>query len=573
MTYANKIISDSTEINNLLSAHDNFVKSKNYNLALTCLDDIKKINKKIPNIDLNYSKVYFNIGHDNFKYKKYDTAIHFFNISKNYLIDHNHDILIDIYLNIGSCYQKLGKYNEAKLVYEKLLRLDNCPAIVYGLLAYSKLCLGDILDLNNIKNKINDNLNKGLLSLTPFTSILITDSPQYQYLTSKIFSASFLNKRNKAYLYSQNKLHDKIKVAYLSSDFYNHATSHLIAGIFENQNHQDFEYYAISYGKVDDSDISKRVRNSFKDFISVNNKSEDEISKLLVQLEIDIAIDLKGHTQNNRLNILSSRPCPIQLSYLGFPGTLGTDFIDYLIFDQYVVNAKNRNYFNENIIFLPNSYQCNEEKKLINVSKKDSGLPENKFILCSLNNSRKYNIELLDCWSNILLKNPDTILWLLNDKKEIKDKLLSYFTSKNIKSHRIIFANKIDNQKHISRLSLADLYLDSYPCNAHTSASDALQANLPIVTLSGRSMSSRVTGSLLNSLDLQELITDNFYNYEKKINQLIRNKDQLKMIKMKITKNKTNIFNAKNFVYNLEKAYKIIWNNFKNGKKIADIYL
>ena len=190
-----------------------------------------------------------------------------------------------------------------------------------------------------------------------------------------------------------------------------------------------------------------------------------------------------------------------------------------------------------------------------------------------MNNSRKYNIELLDCWSNILLKNPDTILWLLNDKKEIKDKLLSYFTSKNIKSHRIIFANKIDNQKHISRLSLADLYLDSYPCNAHTSASDALQANLPIVTLSGRSMSSRVTGSLLNSLDLQELITDNFYNYEKKINQLIRNKDQLKMIKMKITKNKTNIFNAKNFVYNLEKAYKIIWNNFKNGKKIADIYL
>ena len=197
MTYANKIISDSTEINNLLSAHDNFVKSKNYNLALTCLDDIKKINKKTPNIDLNYSKVYFNIGHDNFKYKKYDTAIHFFNISKNCLIDHNHDILIDIYLNIGSCYQKLGKYNEAKLVYEKLLRLDKCPAIVYGLLAYSKLCLGDILDLNNIKNKIKDNLNKGLLSLTPFTSILITDSPQFQYLTSKIFSASFLNKKNK----------------------------------------------------------------------------------------------------------------------------------------------------------------------------------------------------------------------------------------------------------------------------------------------------------------------------------------------------------------------------------------
>lgn len=573
MTHVNKIISNSTEINDLLSAHDNFVKSKNYNLALACLDDIKKINIKFPNIDLNYSRVYFNIGHDNLISKKYDTAIYYFNISKNSIIDNNYDFLIDIYLNIGSCQQLLGKYTEAKLTYEKLLKLDNCPALVYGLLAYSKLCLGDILDLNKIKDKINDNLNKGLLSLTPFTSILISESPKYQYLTSKYFSASFLNKKKKVALYSKNKLHNKIKVAYLSSDFYNHATSHLIAGIFENQNHQDFDYYAISYGKIDDSDIAKRVRNSFKNFISVNNRSDDEIAKLLVQLEIDIAIDLKGHTQNSRLNILSSKPCPIQLSYLGFPGTLGTDFIDYLIFDNYVVNANNRYYFNENIIFLPNSYQCNEEKKLISVCKKDSGLPENKFILCSLNNSRKYNIELLDCWSNILFNNPNTILWLLNDKKEIKDKLLSYFASKKIKLHRIIFANKVDTQKHISRLSLADLYLDSYPCNAHTSASDALQANLPIVTLTGRSMSSRVTGSLLNSLDLQELITNNFYNYEKKINQLIRNKDQLKMIKMKIIKNKKNIFNAKNFVCNLEKAYKLIWNNFKNGKKIADIFI
>ncbi len=544
-----------------------------YNLALSCLDEV--IEKKIffKDIDLYYSVVYLNYGDFYFKKKKFNSAINCFLKAELFISNTDDTLITDIYIKLASSYQCLGDMGAAKNIYEKLNKKKYKPELTLGLLYYSKLSCGEWDKLKSLFNIIKNNLSLGKVSLTPFTAILSTADPNLQYLAAKNFSDKYINTKLKVNRdFKKNINHQKIRIAYLSSDFYNHATSHLIAGLFENQNKEKFDYYAFSYGKLDNSKIARRVKSSFNNFFDIEAQSDEEISKILYNHEIDIVVDLKGHTKNNRLKCLSTRPCPVQISYLGFPGSLGTDFIDYLIMDSFIVNKNNRSFFNENIVYLPNSYQCNENKPKILLSKKDLNLPDDKIILCSLNNAQKYNIKLLNIWAQILIENPNTILWLLDDNKIVIKNIINFFINKKINKSRIVFATRTDTKTHISRMVLADIYLDSYPCNAHTSASDALQANLPIVTISGNSMSSRVTGSLLKTINAEELICQNYSEYKKKINFLINNKSALSKIRDKIRKNKNkNLFNSKLFAINLEKAYEKIWKIFLNGKKIADI--
>ena len=376
-----------------------------------------------------------------------------------------------------------------KLYHEKIANLNPKPEFSDALLSYSKLCCADWEGLDEILDRTYKELKKNISSIRPFTCMLVTDDPELQYFSAVNFCNKYVNSNeNINYDYKKNINHKKIKIAYLSSDFHNHATAHLIAGIFEKQDNQKFDYYALSYGvNNDNSEISLRLKKSFSNFFDVTDKTDKDIELLLRELEIDIAVDLKGHTKENRIQILKNKPCPIQISYLGFPGTLGTNFIDYLILDKFIVNKENRKFFKENIIYLPDCYQCNDEKKpkLIKFTRKELHLPEDKIILCSLNNTHKYNKKLFDAWVDILKKNKNTVLWLLDDKG-IKDNIYDYFNKQDIKNNQIILSPRVETQTHVSRLALADLFLDSFPCNAHTTASDALFANLPIITLAGK---------------------------------------------------------------------------------------
>ncbi len=581
MQPAHEYLSDKERslINSTLEISCKFIDKEQFTLASNILQELEKKFVNIP-------EILFNIGISNylnakkfFKKRDFINAEHFFIIAEKYLKKSSDDkFLPDLYVKLSICYQDKNLYNEIKNCHEKLYRFDSKPDYAAALLVYSKLCCADWKNLDKIINEGINNLKFGHASIKPFTCLLVTDDPKVQQLAAKNFSKKYINSNEKNknnFCFEKNKKHNKIRIAYLSSDFHNHATAHLIAGMFEEQNIEKFDYYAFSYGNDDNSYITRRVRNNFINFFNVRTNTEKEIEQMLYEHEIDIAVDLKGHTKQNRLDILKNRPCPIQISYLGYPGTLGTDFIDYLIFDNYVVTKENRKYFNENIIYLPGSYQCNDHRKLPlkKLSRKDVGLPEDKFVLCSLNNTHKYNERLFKVWVQILKKNKNSVLWLLDDKA-IKQNIFNFFSNQNIPKERIILAPKIDTHLHTSRLALADLFIDSFPCNAHTTASDSLYADLPIITVPGESMCTRVTGSLLNTLKIDELICKNLEEYIHKINFYINNTNELLKIRKKINKNKNlKIFNATLFTENIEKAYKKVWDNYLNGKKIADVHI
>ena len=400
------------------------------------------------------------------KKQNYLLAKSFYKKAESYfLLAKNDKFLSAIYINLSICYQHFKNYSAMKLYHEKIANLNPKPEFSDALLSYSKLCCADWEGLDEILDRAYKELKKNISSIRPFTCMLVTDDPELQYFSAVNFCNKYINSNeNINYDYKKNINHKKIKIAYLSSDFHNHATAHLIAGIFEKQDNQKFDYYALSYGvNNDNSEISLRLKKSFRNFFDVTDKTDKDIELLLRELEIDIAVDLKGHTRENRIQILKNKPCPIQISYLGFPGTLGTNFIDYLIFDKFIVNKENRKFFKENIIYLPDCYQCNDEKKpqLIKFTRKELHLPEDKIILCSLNNTQKYNKKLFDVWVDILKKNKNTVLWLLDDKG-IKDNIYDYFDKQDIENNQIILSPRVETRTHISRLALADLFLDTF---------------------------------------------------------------------------------------------------------------
>ena len=574
-----KIIkSSSIEITEKLDNSVIFRENNKFSLAINCLEEIQDQNLDNPLIFYNMALTYYSYGNFSLKKNDYILAI---NCYKKAIIffdeGDSNNVLADIYIKLAHCFQNLKDYKNMKISHESLTKLENKPLISYGLLLYSKLCCADFIGRDKLLNNIKKGLIQGFATITPFTSILVSDDPKIHFLAAKNYCNQYskIEKKNNLRHINKHK-NKKIKVAYLSSDFYNHATSHLMVDMLEKQNKDKFEYYCFSYGKNDNSEVSQRIRKAFNNFYFVKDKSDKEIASMIRDLDINITVDLKGHTKQNRLNIMSFRPSPIQVSYLGFPGTLGTQFIDYLIMDNYIINSSNRKFFTENIIHMPSSYQCNSNysKAIKPLDREYLNLPKDKFILCSLNNSQKYNKKLLNSWANILKNNSNTVLWLLDDNNLVKENILILFENKDIDLNRIFFSPRVDTREHLSRMALADLFLDSFPCNAHTTASDALLVDLPIITLSGRSMSSRVTGSFLSVLGLEELIANDYKEYEKKINYYINNQEKLNQIKKKINTNKNVVlFNSEKFSKDIEKAYEKIWNNFINGKKIADLII
>ena len=353
----------------------------------------------------------------------------------------------------------------------------------------------------------------------------------------------------------------KIRLGYYSADFRNHATAHLISRVFELHDKENFEIYAFSFCPLNEKDIwQKRINNSCDNFIDVYKKNDQEISKLSKELEIDIAIDLMGFVNNNRYKIFAKGCAPIQINYLGYPGTCGPNIMDYIIADNILINEKNKKFFSEKIISLPNCYQPNDDKKIISekkITKKEYNLPENKFIFCNFNRSYKINFKMLNIWSDILKQKDNSIIWLFADNEITKKNLKDEFSKLGINSSRVVFADSTDHSNHLARHRLADLFLDTYPYTGHTTTSDALWTGLPVVAKIGNSFSSRVSSSILSAISLNELITNCDEEYKSLILNLSNDKNKLNKIKEKIIENiKTKpLFNSKLYTENLENAY------------------
>jgi predicted O-linked N-acetylglucosamine transferase (SPINDLY family) len=364
--------------------------------------------------------------------------------------------------------------------------------------------------------------------------------------------------------------HQRIRVAYVSADFHAHATSVLMAGVFEHHDRSTFETVAISYGRDDGSPLRGRVQRAFDRFLDVRGKNDADVARLMRALEIDIAVDLKGYTSEARPAVFASRPAPVQVNYLGFPGTMGAPFIDYLIADPIVVPEAHKPFYSEQIVWLPDTYQANDRTREVNetpIDRAGAGLPPSGFVFCCFNNSYKIQPPVFDVWMRLLKNVEGSVLWLVDDNPTTTNNLKREAEARGIDPQRLAFAPRCPLPEHLARHRLADLFLDTLPYNAHTTASDALWMGLPLVTCMGTTFAGRVAASVLHAAGLPELITETLEQYEALALRLARDPGGLARIKDRLVADRASmrLFEVERFTRGLETAYSMMHERRQRG--------
>lgn len=370
-----------------------------------------------------------------------------------------------------------------------------------------------------------------------FTPIIYTDNPAIHLGYAKKHAETFKSKNEILGPMIPHKREGKIKLGYYTCDFFAHATAMLIEGLLQCHNREQFELHAFSLDLRPQDAYNQRLRKLFDHYHDVHHISDLAVTHMSRELKIDIAIDLKGYTEGSRTSIFAERAAPVQINFLGFPGSMGADYIDYIVADHHLITPETRPFYAERVIYMPNSYQPNYpgRPKPRFDSPRPTELPVDKFVFCSFNNSYKITPDVFRLWMEILHQTDNSVLWLLSPPPEGKDNLLTEASAQGIAPERIIFAPYLPEAEHLARLTHADLFLDTFPCNAHTTASDALWANVPIVTRTGQAFASRVAGSLLKACDLSELVAHDAEAYKSKAIELFNNKDKLKSLRMRIS--------------------------------------
>tara|TARA_B100001248_G_scaffold191881_1_gene147073 strand:- start:88 stop:2061 length:1974 start_codon:yes stop_codon:yes gene_type:complete len=486
----------------------------------------------------------------------------------------------ELYFKKAQVFSELGMNTSSINTYKTILMIDPEYPFVLGNVVEDKLlnCDWDTLDrdLNDLKNKIFE--EKKIAS--PMLLSTLFDSPEILFKASKIWIKQFdLNDQIETKISKKNT---KINIGYFSADFRDHPVGHLIAKMLESHDKSKYKIYGFYLGKKhEENDIFHlRIKKAFTKFYDVSNMSNEEIISLSKTLKIHIAVDLMAHTggHEQRFGIFQNKSAPIQINFLGYPGTSGSDQIDYIIADKTVIPEKNKKFFSEKIIYLPHSYQPSEKDRILskkNYTKKILNLPKDDFIFCCFNTIKKILPNIVNLWAEILYQVPKSVLWLLSDNDDAIQNLKIEFKKKKIDPKRIIFGTKVPITEHLARIKFADLFLDTFPYNAHTSCSDSIWAGLPILTLEGDSFQSRVASSLLKTTGLNELISKNEKEYVDKAVHIAKNKEYLNQLKNKLltSKDSNPLFDSKSFAHNIEKAFNIVFEKHINEKDPEDIYL
>jgi len=362
----------------------------------------------------------------------------------------------------------------------------------------------------------------------------------------------------------------KIKLGYLSNDFQEHATAFLLAELFEAHDRQRFELFLYSYGTDDGKGMRQRLSKCFDKYVDLQNLSISESAQAIHADGIDILIDLKGYTRDTRTEILTYHPAPLQVNFLGYPGTLGGDICDYIITDQFLTPPASSAHYSEAFAYLPDSYQPHGRHASIGKTptRAEQGLNKDSFVFCCFNQSYKIMPEVFDIWCRLLYNVPGSVLWLLKDSKA-KGRLRNEAYQRGISPDRLIFADELPQIEHLGRLALADLVLDTLPYNAHTTASDALWVGVPLITCAGETFPSRVAGSLLHAIGLPELITNDLEGYYDLAYELASNPAYMLSIKQKLSDNRlsTALFDVQTYTHHLEALYITMWQRHLAGEK------
>lgn len=369
---------------------------------------------------------------------------------------------------------------------------------------------------------------------------------------------------------------ERLRIGYFSGDFFDHATMYLMAKLFETHNRQRFSLHAFSYGPQRQDAMRARAEAAFESFHDVRGQSDQAVAELVRREGIDIAVDLKGHTTDARLGVLAHRPAPVQMSYIGYPGTIGAPFIDYIVADRVVIPPERRQDYAEQIVFLPHSYQVNDNTRAIaaaTLSRDEAGLPARGFVFCCFNNSFKISPAEFDIWMRLLQQMEGSVLWLLEANRWAVENLRAQAARRGVDPGRVVFAPRMPAAEHLARHRLADLFLDTFNYNAHTTAADALWAGLPLITKAGEGFAARVSASLLGAVGLPELITESEVAYETLARDLASDAARLQQIKAKLAANraKASLFDTETFARALEAAYDAAFARYLNGEAPADI--
>ena len=487
----------------------------------------------------------------------------------------------DLYYKKAQILSELGMNYQSLNTYKTILMIDPEFPFVLGNVVNDKLknCSWDGLerDLDDLKNKINE--EKEIAD--PLLISTLFDSTELLNKATKIWNKQY-DVNDSQFKPQSFEKNSKINIGYFSADFRDHPIGHLIAEMLESHDKSKYEIYGFYLGnkhKENDS-FYLRIKKTFSKFYDVSNLSDKEILSLSKKLKIHIAIDLMAHTggHESRFGIFLNKLAPIQINFLGYPGTSGSNKIDYIIADKIIIPEKNKKFFSEKIIYLPNSYQPSEKNRILSekiITKQNLNLPVEDFIFCCFNTNKKILPNIVKLWSEILNQIPKSVMWLMSSNNYAEKNLKKEFENRNIDSERLIFCNKVPISEHLARIKHADLFLDTFPYNAHTSCSDSIWAGLPILTLEGESFQSRVASSLLKTTGLTELIAKNEKEYVDKAIYIAKNKEYLNELKNKLiaTKDSNPLFDNKSFTHNLENAYSIVFEKYINKKDLEDIYL
>lgn len=470
----------------------------------------------------------------------------------------------DAYVNFGNILREQGKTEEAIEAYKQGLAADANNAKAHVQLIHLRRHACDWREF--------DAETKRLFELAqyvePFVFLSAPSTAAQQLECSQRWASHF--QRGTPFVHARRQ-RDRIRIGYLSADFRRHATAYLMAELFERHDRSRFETYAYSYGYDDKSDVRQRLIKSFDHFVELRTTPHEESARRIHGDGIDILIDLKGYTGGVRTEILVNRPAPIQVNYLGYPGTMGADFIDYIIADKFVTPMEHQPFYSEKLVQLPDCYQPNDTKREIASTmptRAQFGLPEQAFVFCSFNGVYKFAPPVFDIWMRLLKTVPGSVMWMLSTSPLVEKNLRREASARGVEPERLVFSPAMPLADHLARHKYADLFLDTLPINAHTTASDSLWAGLPILTCAGGTFAGRVAGSLLEAVGLPELITTSLADYEAVALDLATHPDKLAALRARLAANRLSapLFDIDRFTKGIEAAYAGMWDRWQAGK-------
>ncbi len=533
-------------------------------LGLRRLEECLSAAKTALKLDPNYSRAMLNCSAASYELERYAEAIDW--AERLLARDSKH---VPALQNKGNAYWSLGRYAEAFSAYDRAYALEPDRPYLESWRLLAKLHICDWSNFETETARLDRHLSEKR-GVEPFLLLLVGNSAEKQLRCAERFVADRYNVTAPPPPRNPARRRNKLRVGYVSGEFRAQATAYLTADLFECHDREEFEIFGFSTGPNDQSAIRARLERGFDRFMDVAKSSDAEIIETVRGSGIDIMIDLNGHFGIKRTHVFASRPCPVQVNYLGFPGTMGAPFIDYIIADETIIPEAAQKHYSEKVVYLPNSYQSNDRKRPIGsrvYERAECGLPDRGFVFVCFNSNHKLNPIMFDIWMRLLNKVPGSVLWFLEGNSAVKGNLQREASARGIEPSRLVFAPFVELPEHLARLRLADLFLDTLPCNAHTTASDALWSGVPVLTALGSTFAGRVAASLVKAVGLPDLATASLEDYERSALEFAGNPSLIADVKARLMRRRADapLFDTPRFARQIEAAYKIMWDRHQRG--------